>query len=216
MYLSRTQFDRSCRRILGCVLNPGGWLTIRPIVAMNLPDSYNGMYVKVSHGSEVQVSETVDAKVSPKWSSASAGSSSTSKVKGRRKASLTQQPDTMFASSFEFSENDLHLHVEPQQTGGSIRLSVIAERYKTKVELGVVNIPVGAAIAACIDTAQDMELSGYNTHNAIPMYTRWFPLMEPQLTVPVAGDMGLSTRAQENEQLRDNMFQYAPCIQLSL
>ena len=213
MYLSRTQFDRSCRRILGCVLNPGGWLTIRPIVAMNLPDSYNGMYVKVSHGSEVQVSDTVDAKVSPKWSSASARSPSTSKVKGRRKA---QKPDTMAAATFGFSENDLHLHVEPQQTGGSIRLSVVAEQYKTKVELGVINIPLGAAIAACIDAAQDMELSGHNTHNAIPMYTRWFPLMEPQSTVPVAGDMGLSTRPQENEQLRESMFQYTPCIQLSL
>lgn len=216
MLLSRTQFDRSCRRILGCVLNPGGWLTIRPIVAMNLPDSYFGMYVKVSHGSEVQTSVTVDAKVSPKWSSNSSTSLGSSKAKGRRRAFNAQQPDTSTATSYDFQENDLHLHVEPQQTGGSIRLSVVAIRYKTKVELGVINIPLGAAIAACIDAAQDVESSRDNTHNEIPMYTRWFPLMEPDLTVPVAGDMGLSSRPEESEQLRENMFQYAPCIQLSL
>lgn len=216
MYLSRTKFDRACRRILGCVLNPGGWLTIRPIVAMNLPDSYNGMYVKVSYGSEVQVSETVDAKVSPKWSSNNRGASNSSRVKGRKRASVTQAPDTMSASSFKFSENDLHLQVEPQQTGGSIRLSVVALRYKAKVELGVVNIPLGAAIAACIDTAQEMELSAGDVDNIIPRYTRWFPLIEPQLTSPVAGDMGLSNRPKEKEQLRDDVFQYAPCIQLSL
>jgi hypothetical protein len=216
MHKSRNQFDRSCRRILGCVLNPGGWLTIRPIVAMNLPDSYTGMYVKVSHGSDVLVSETVDSKVSPKWSSNSDGSSSASKAKGRRRTAHTHQPDTVIAANFQFSENDLHLHVEPQQTGGSIRLSVVAERYKTEVELGVVHIPLGAAIAACIDSAQGIELSGHNVHNDIPMYTRWFPLMESHLTQPVAGDMGLSSRPQENEQLRDSIFQYAPCIQLSL
>ena len=216
MCLSRTKFDRACRRMLGCVLNPGGWLTIRPVVAMNLPDSYNGMYVKVSHGSDVQVSETVDAKVSPKWSSNATGLSSSSKVRGRRRTPVTQQPDTTASANFVFSENDLHLQVEPQQTGGSIRLSIVALRYKTKVELGVVNIPLGAAIAACIDAAQDMELSVQNSDKDIPMYTRWFPLMEPQLTLPIAGDMGHSTRPLENEQVSDNMFQYAPCIQLSL
>ena len=214
MYLSRTLFDRSCRRILGCVLNPGGWLTIRPIVAMNLPDSFHGMYVKVSHGSDVQVSETVDAKVSPKWSSNA--SSSTTSSKARRRVFSTQLPDTASAANFKFSDNDLHLHVEPQQTGGSIKLSIFAERYKTKAELGVVNIPLRAAIAACIDAAQQMEQSGKAMNNIVPMYTRWFPLREPELTLPVAGDMGLSTRPQESEHLRDNTFQYAPCIQLSL
>jgi len=216
MHLARNQFDRSCRRILGCVLNPGGWLTIRPIAAMNLPDSYTGMYVKVIHGSEMQVTETVDAKVSPKWSPAHLPH--TSKSKGRRRSSIARPPNTIAASNFNFSANDLNVQVEPQQTGGSIRLSVIAERYKTKVELGVVHIPLGAAIAACIDAAQSIEMSGHSTKNEIPLYTRWFPLVEPQLTVPVAGDMGLCTRSQEHEQLRDNMFEhyFAPCIQLSL
>ena len=213
MYLSRTQFDRTCRRILGCVLNPGGWLSIRPIVAMNLPDSYIGMYIKASHGSQVQASETVDAKVSPRWASKSTLTAPSSRVKGRKRTSLSQQPDTMEAADFQFSENDLHFQVEPQQTGGFIRLSVVALRYKTKVELGVVSIPIGAAIAACIDAAQDLEISG---QNSTPMYTRWFPLMEPQLTAPVVGDMGFSSRSTEIEQTRDHMFQYAPCIQLSL
>jgi len=216
MNLSRNQFDRSCRRILGCVLNPGGWLTIRPIAAMNLPGSYTGMYVKVIHGSEVKISETVDGQVAPKWSSTRLPH--TSKLKGRKRSSIAQPPNTIAAADFEFSENDFHLQVEPQQTGGSIRLSVVAERHKTKVELGVVHIPLGAAIAACIDTAQSIEMSGCSMNNEIPLYSRWFPLIEPQLAVPVAGDMGLCTRPEEYEQLSDNMFQqyFAPCIHLSL
>lgn len=183
---------------------------------MNLPDSYTGMFVKISHGSEIQVSETVDAKVSPKW--LSTNSANTSKANRRRTSAVLGPAAAAAAVGFEFSDNDLHLHVEPQQTGGSIRLSVVAERYKKHVELGVVNIPIGTAIATCIDAAQDMEMPVHSFLNDIPMYTRWFPLTESNLTVPVAGDMGLSGRPQEHEQLRDHMFSnyFSPCIQLSL
>jgi hypothetical protein len=138
--------------------------------------------------------------------------------RGRRASVVLGPAAAAAAAGFELSDNDLHLHVEPQQTGGSIRLSVVAERYKKQVELGVVNIPIGTAIATCIDAAQDMETPVHSFLNDIPMYTRWFPLTESNLTVPVAGDMGLSGRPQEHEQLRDNMFNnyFSPCIQLSL
>lgn len=35
MYTSRLKFDRACKRILGSVLNPGGWLTIRWVFAFD-------------------------------------------------------------------------------------------------------------------------------------------------------------------------------------
>lgn len=47
---SRTSFERAARMSLRTVLNPGGWLTIRPITALNLPDTYNGMFVRIRYG----------------------------------------------------------------------------------------------------------------------------------------------------------------------
>lgn len=189
---------------------------------MNLPDSYNGMFVKAAYGSEVSSSETVDAKVSPRWPSTTTGDSSTPKRNRTRRPKVPAGPVMAAAAAgFEFSENDLLIRTEPHQTGGSIVVTVVAERFKKQFELGVVHIPIGAAIATCIDAAQDMEQSttnGTSFLNDIPMYTRWLPLIDPKSTVPVAGDMGLSSRPQEHEQLRDNMFcnYFSPCIQLSL
>jgi hypothetical protein len=212
--LSRNQFERACKRTLSSVLNPGGWLTIRPITALNLPDTYTGMHVKLRYGSEVLVSETVDAKVTPRWAPADFldGEAAGSAKKGGPRKS-TSGPTAN--GNFRFIENDLHVHVEPQQTSGSIKVSVVAERLNTKLELGVLHIPLGAAIAACIDSTEEgLDANEYTP----PMYVRWFPLMSPRVAIPAEGDMGLSSRPNENEKLRDNMFQqyFAPCIQLAL
>jgi hypothetical protein len=215
--LSRNQFERACKRTLSSVLNPGGWLTIRPITALNLPDTYTGMHVKLRYGSEVLVSETVDAKVTPRWAPAdfldAIGEAAGSPKKGGSRKKKSAGPTVN--ENFKFIENDLHVHVEPQQTSGAIKISVVAERLNTKSELGVLHIPLGAAIAACIDsTDEGLDANEYTP----PMYVRWFPLMSPRVALPVEGDMGLSSRPKESEQLRDNMFQqyFAPCIQLAL
>jgi hypothetical protein len=209
MHMSRLRFERACKRILGSVLNPGGWLTIRPITVLNLPDTYNGMFVKLRYGSEVLVSETVDAKVTPRWAAAEfSESEQDTQTRG-------SQPSLSFETlgKFQFSSNDLHVHVEPQQTSGSIKISVFAERLNSKQELGVLQLPLGAAIAACIDSSEQIEAT-----SGPPMYIRWFPLMDPRMADPVEGDMGLSSRPKESEQLRDNMFEqyFTPCIQLAL
>jgi hypothetical protein len=202
MYMSRLKFERACKRILGSVLNPGGWLTIRPITVLNLPDTYTGMFVKLRYGSEVLVSETVDAKVTPRWS-ATDFSETTQDSSGK----------------FKFNNNDLHVRVEPQQTSGSIKISVVAERLNSKSELGVLQLPLGAAIAACIDSAEELLESTIDDEaGGQPMYVRWFPLMEPRMAEPVTGDMGLSSRPKESEKIRDNMFEqyFTPCMQLAL
>jgi C2 domain/SHR-binding domain of vacuolar-sorting associated protein 13 len=219
MHLFRTQFDRACRRILGSTLNPGGWLTVRPMAALNLPDTYSGMFVKMSYGSQVRSSETVDAKVSPRWIPQNfenvAVATPLAEGKGARKKE--KNGPTPLTPGFKFSDSDLHLQVEPQQTSGSIKISVVAERINSKVELGVIYIPLAAAIAACIDSAQEIHLSDSEIQG-VPAYTRWFPLMDPRIAQPVEGDMGLSSRPLECEQQRDNTFHqyFAPCIQLSL
>ncbi|CAJ1965882.1 unnamed protein product [Cylindrotheca closterium] len=202
MYMSRLKFERACKRILGSVLNPGGWLTIRPITVLNLPDTFTGMFVKLRYGSEVLMSETVDARVTPRWSSGDI---------------FDSQQDT--AGGFKFSNNDLHVRVEPQQTSGSIMISVVAEKLNSKTELGVLQLPLGDAIAACIDSGEELLESTIVGETAgQPMYIRWFPLMEPRMSEQVEGDMGLSSRPMESEKLRDNMFEqyFTACIQLAL
>ena len=217
MTISRTKFERMCLRNLGAALNPGGWLTIRPITVLNLPDTYNGMFVKLKYGSEVLVSETVDAKVTPRWAYPEVVPATKERMGFRRGSAHGRQTENH--EKFKFSENDLHVHVEPQQTSGSIKISVVAEKLNNKTELGALQIPLGSAIAACIDSTD--EGIGSTSSETLPkpmMYVRWFPLMSPRLAVPVEGDMGLSSRPKESEQLRDNMFQqyFAPCIQLAL
>ena len=215
MVLCRDKFERTCKRSLKTALNPGGWLTIRPITALNLPDTYTGMHVKLRYGSEVISSETVDAKVTPRWTPDDFFDSSSGAF---NPALAPKNSDGGSVAGFKRDGNDLIVPVEPQQTSGSIKISVIAERMNTKAELGVLHIPLGAAIAACIDCAEDVLDSSGGASTDPPVYIRWFPLMNPRTTVPVEGDMGLSNRPKESEKVLDSMFQqyFAPCIQLAL
>ena len=179
---------------------------------LNLDENYNGMFVKLRYGSEVLETETVDARVTPRWSTLDDfGSEASEMPTGGAMPSSSQNSGAR--ENFRFGNNDLHVRVEPQQTSGSIKISIYAERLKSKIELGVLQLPLGAAIAACIDSSEEMLDAG-----RLPMYVRWFPLMDPKLTEPVVGDMGLSFRPKESEKLRDNMFEqyFTPCIQLAL
>ena len=219
MFRSRTRFVRACKRTLGSVLNPGGWLTIRPITVLNLPDTYTGMFVKLRYGSGLVVSETVDAKVTPRWAYQDT-LDPTQEAKHTRVKRRSSGVESTADGEFKFSQNDLHVHVEPQQTSGFIKISVVAERLNQKTELGLLQIPLGAAIAACIDSAQNRQRSIADDEDISgpPMYVRWFPLMSPSTAVPVEGDMGLSSRPTESEQVQDNMFKkyFTPCLQLAL
>jgi hypothetical protein len=213
---SRRHFERACKRSLRAVLNPGGWLTIRPMTALYLPDSCTGMFVKLRDGAEVVVSETVDAKVSPTWTADTT-------------VHVTPYAHTVRScgskeSVFEYGASDLQVFVEPQRTSGSLRLSVIGERLnKSKVELGVLQIPLGAAINCCIECMEEIHEEQNRLHKSlrggsgVPAYVRWFPLMSPKDAVAVDGDLGLSSRPSESEQVRDDMFvrYFNPCIKLA-
>jgi C2 domain/SHR-binding domain of vacuolar-sorting associated protein 13/PDZ domain len=208
LHLSRTRFERAARRNLGAVLNPGGWLTVRPITALNLPDGYNGLVVRLRYGSETLVSETADARVTPRWGPPPENNAGTD-VRSRSSRHFAER------DNFEFTRNDLHVRVEPQQTSGMMKLAVVAEKINNKTELGVLEIPLGAAIAACLDSQFDKD----DTHqgNGPTTYIRWFPLMSSKLAAPAEGDMGNSSRPVESEKPRDSMFKqyFTPCIQLA-
>lgn len=208
---SRTMFERASKRALWAVLNPGGWLTIRPMTVLNLPDTYTGMFVKLRYGSEILVSETVDAKVNPTWQKPN----ETAEGNPQRPSKLRRGPG-------DENQRDLHIHVAPQKTSGSIQLSVIGERRSkqllTKAELGVLHLPLGAAIASCIDCIEDSPEPNPGDAPAPIPYVRWFPLMSPKDAVPVEGDRGLSLRPPESEKTSDDKFHeyFAPCIQLAI
>ncbi|GKY92544.1 hypothetical protein MPSEU_000224700 [Mayamaea pseudoterrestris] len=193
-------FERATKRKSEAVLHPGGWVVIRLHTALNLPDSYTGMFVRVSFGPETLVSETVDAKVTPTWN---------------RKAVA------MDHESFQYGPNDMLIHIAPRKTSGFIRLSVFGEKshpnLSSKTELGVLHLPLGSTISACIDCANENAASVHEFASS-QAYSRWFPLMDPKDVVPVEGDWGLSYRPPESEKLNDSMFKeyFAPCIQLSI
>ena len=204
---SRASIERFARSSLQAALNPGGWLTIRPIQALNLPDTYSGMFVRVKYGAETLTSETVDSTVYPTWFDPNQGEEGTA-----------ASPD-----SLEYFTGDLHLYVPPQKTSGTIFISVLGEgqgqRMTTKTELGVLAIPLGDAITSCIDSIEcyiDNNASGRASSS--PVYMKWFPLEDPKKTRPFIGDRRTSSRPRETEKESDHTFNdyFSPCIQLGL
>lgn len=203
---SRRCFERLARCALRVALNPGGWLTIRPIQAKNLPDSSGGVSVKVRYDAETQVSESVDSVFFPTWFNG--GGSSTDR----------HSPDAM-----EYLPGDLHFYIPPQRTNGYLRLSVVAEGRNqgivTKTEVGFAHLPLGGAIAACVNAVEDYsENRDAQPPPASPVYVRWFPLLPPKDDIPVEGDRLSGRRAIESEKREASQFTqyFTPCIQLGL
>lgn len=110
--------------------------------------------------------------------------------------------------------------MEAFETSKSLRLTVIGERLQSRVEIGVLEIPLGPALECCAQSMEDHEEDWSRLHQKglPPAYVRWFPLMSPSEAVPIEGDMGKSARPLESEKLHDNMFAeyFAPCIKLAL
>ena len=206
LYTARNELERAARREIGSILHPGGWLIVRPFAALNLPDTYTGMFVRLRYGPDLLDTETVDARLSPTWNV----------------PPLNRQRSTGVKQSIEYGSNDLHIHVAPQQTSSSIRLSVFGERshrnLQAKTELGVVHLPLGATIAACMDSASETYSVNVNSSPSPLVYEKWFLLTDPKVAVPVEGDRGLSLRSPESEKDSDVLFNeyFAPSIHLAL
>jgi hypothetical protein len=193
---ARSSFERAARRKLKSTLHPGGWLLLVPETALNLSENFSGMYVKFVYENQVVCSESVPAKVNPKWR----------------------------AKSNNDDEN-IPIRIEPRVTSGTIRVSVVGEKshanITTRTELGVVELPLGNVIAACVEAAEENltlyeEMDG--TLIAPSTYVRWFPLAEPKDTIPVDGDLGLSSRPLETEKTSDCLFReyFQPVLKLQL
>ena len=217
IYVARNNFERACKRSLRAVLNPGGWLTIRPITALNLTDSFTGMHIKLRYGSEVVNSQTVDARASPSWTSEEYSTDDDNDPPDSLLFSRTATSKRGRPLEFQFSTNDLQAYVEPQKTSGSLRLSVVGERLNLRTEIGVLNIPLGSAISCCVECIENALEAQPDAITSMPMYVRWFPLMSPKDSVSVDGDMGNSIKPKETEQLRDSFFHnyFTPCIKLA-
>lgn len=208
LYLrARKSFESYARRSLASILHRGGWLTIRPIRALNLPDSYSTMFVKLRYGSKILVTGSVDARVSPTWSESTVSSVAMGSPRSSRRVSVKDERNAQ-------KDNDFHVYVTPQRTNAFIRISVHGEKgqqqLQAKTELGIVYLPLGNVIAACIENEP--------TIGGRAIYEKWFPLISPLEAVPVEGDGGLSTRAPESEKDIVASFEdhYRPCIQLAL
>ena len=191
---SRNAFSKQAKRSKQAAINPSGQLIIRPITARNLSENESGMYVKLNFGDVTLRTKTVAAKVAPTWTSGNA-------YQG--------------INFYEKREaNDLEVNIGYLQTSGTLYLSICEERLKSDVELGILHIPINAALKCCNAYKAEFETK----INGIPMYTRWFPLINPRDGIPVEGDMGSSYRPRESEKEDDIQFRQRdhPCIKLAL
>ena len=195
---SRNSFEQAANRSFSSILNAGGYLTIRPITAMNLPDSYTGMYVKVRCGQQTTVTKTVDARVAPVWSQS---------IDDRGSA----QCSTRVTAN---QSNEIRIRVNPQESSGWIRLSVMGEKKQQqlqgKVEIGTIYLPLGKLLAACASESVDSMED--------PTYERWFPLLSPVEAAPIEGAGGFIPQPPEVEQDEGVKFKdvYRPRIQLAV
>jgi hypothetical protein len=203
---SRKSFERFSRCALRVALNPGGWLTIRPIQAKNLPGGTSGVSVKVQYDMKSLSSDTVDATVFPTWF--------------KRRSSDTDSPR---ADATEYLPGDLHFKIPPQRTNGYLRLSVNSEgRHQgiiTKTDLGVLHIPLGNAIAASVNALEEYLDEGKAQGEAeSPIYIRWFPLKKPEDEVPAEGDQLVGRQPVDPEKVESDQFTeyFTPCVQLGL
>ena len=183
------------------MFNPGGCLHLRPITALNLPHGHTGMLVKVAYGSDSWVTSTVDSKMSPKWYDDS-------------KPIVTEEEYK------QNHENDLEVNCKYLNTSGFLRLSVIGTGFNTKVELGVLKIPLANAINCCAETSADSD--GYtrierNIEEVPGVYERWFPLQSPK--DGASGKNKTYFQNTESEQATDDDFRanyFTPCIKLAM
>lgn len=204
IFSSSDDFDKAAQRSLLSVMNPGGWLKLRPISALHLPQEYAGMFVKIRYGSETCVTPTVDAKVSPVWSDESKWTQSDAS-KGSHDEDCHERQNF-----FARQEFDLEVRVEPMLTSGSLQLSVFGTKVNTKVELGVLNIPLANAISCCTEMSQSDE----SIVNGV--YVRWFPLKNPK--VYEYSEFNTTQIDIESEKTSDDLFSqyYTPCIKLAI
>ena len=217
---ARTSFSRICMDSMKAALHPGGVLVVRPITVLNLPQSFPGMSVKIRLGSFALSTNTADARVAPVWAPERSRVNIEKAVSFFAHCESFEKIDWSDASVLGTAgiiENDLSIPVDPQQTSGSIRLAVIGERLNTRVELGVLDIPLGAAIRCCVD-GMDQDLN--DNRSTVPFeYVRWFPLRHPKDdSADVEGDKGYVPRPLDTEQETDTHFgqYFTPCIRLAL
>lgn len=203
LYLFRLEhFDKAAQRSLMAVLNPGGWLKLRPITALCLHEDkdnkFTGMFVRVRYGSKSRSTSTVDATVTPTWTDDS-----------------DMFDDNLHQDAFfRRRENDLEVKIEPLKTSVALQLSVFGTRMNTKVELGVLQIPLAHAISCCTEASENKKKSGSDHKGGI--YVRWFPLKDPKDCI--GGDGQVSYRPTDVEQTSDDRFSnyMTPCIKLAM
>lgn len=195
-------------------------------------------FYSFSYGNKICLSETVSSVVSPVWNDGDmylANNGISNSVKSRRHMMSRHSSDESGVNDWDdiaeivnptravgIRENDLELKVLPFETSKSLRISVIGEsqRLQSKVELGVLNIPLGAALECCAQSMEDYEedRNRVNSKGLPPAYVRWFPLRSPSDAIPIEGDMGKNVRPLESEKVTDDKFEeyFQPCIKLAL
>lgn len=206
-------FEKAAQRSIMAVVNPGGWLVLRPITALCLPENrenkYTGMFVRVRYGSKSCNTATTDAKMSPVWADESSLFS----------GEVENSEKKLRPNFFDIQENDIKVAVEPLKTTGFLKLSVFATKLSSKIELGVLQIPLAQAISCCTEASGNKpkyKAEGSDDNDIYGVYIRWFPLKDPKDCVTADGQVNY--RPSETEQECDDRFSryMTPCIKIAM
>lgn len=122
------------------------------------------------YGTTVCASETVDSKVTPRWTDEeSLPKSNTFTMSASRSRRFVRQgsQDKIDSGNIDevaewwnptragARENVLRISVDPFETSRSLRLTVIGEKLQSRMEIGVLEIPLGPALECCAQSMED-------------------------------------------------------------
>ena len=203
-FLDRTE-EESKRNFMN-VNSVRGRIEITPIQALNLPQSERPVYVQLSYGDETFKTFSAPATAHPIWHVVeqpamkvpTGGNTESARMSvnlsgGAGGANSRSIPENLTAS---FAINTVSVN-------GNIGVFVVQEMFSKRKKICRLSIPV-FSLLDCI-----CDISPY-------AYDRWFPLRNSMECRPTDGDMGTSMSAMYSEKLYSNMFEYHPCIRLSI
>ena len=133
--LSISSFIKVAKRSIKSVSLLAGMLTVRPISALNLPETNNKLHVKLSFGAISLMTKSVDNTICPTW-----GRIDTRLGDGKRsdklKRSLTRSSilrENNQGVEDDDSKNDLELFIDAFGTNGVLRLAGKFEKIKIQL-----------------------------------------------------------------------------------
>jgi hypothetical protein len=198
----RARMDEETQRSYVNVNSLKGRLEITPIQALNLPQSDRPVYVQFTYGEETFKTFSAPATAHPIWHVVEQPTSNNPEggTDSRRlSVNLSGGPNGR-----SVPENlTAVFNINTVSVNGNIGVVIVQEMFAKRNKICRLSIPV-FSLLDCVCTIYPYA------------YDRWFPLRNSSECRPTDGDMGTAMSATHAEKLYSNLFEYHPCIRLSI